>query len=569
MGDIADILGVQKGPELTDGQQATKIMEGAPGVGRPVKIKKPKGMSREVYDLVGPAGLLPAMETKQPLASGFKQKRVSATKGKWIWAPFNSTARSDNQAFYHWAKADVQFNDYPYTKYNIKLTDNLNPAYSDHEYNSLLQTRGWTRSETDMLMHLCHKYDLRWPVIVDRYQGVPPRSLEELQARYLTVQHKLKQSRATRHNPREISIGIDIRAERNRRTLQDYVIRRSKEEEEEIVKLKESLKTVEATLRKHKQLPAAAPKAGVGGAVKQAKGNKNASAAEPVGLAARKGARGASSSGFSSSFYSHGGVGSGVPSADESATFEPEALTLVPGKPTLQSLRIPVPDQKTNISKTLLKKMTSLLRDLGVPEAPIATRASLDFLDSVRQSAVALLSIQSAIARKEKELGALQAKMREAAQGVVSTTSASVSGSTSGGGGGGSNSSSSSSSSSNSSSSSGGSSGAAGGVPTSVAGTIPHITGAGMPAVPAGANTDAQAPGQSQAQRQAQGQGQGQVPPGPPVPPPIKTEPASSEGVAIAGVGAAAAAAGPEKRPLDTASAEDGMSPKRRRAGRD
>ena len=112
MGDIADILGVQKGPELTDGQQATKIMEGAPGVGRPVKMKKPKGMSREVYDLVGPAGLLPAMETKKPISSGFKEKRVSATKGKWIWAPFNSTARSDNQTFYHWAKADVQYNDF-------------------------------------------------------------------------------------------------------------------------------------------------------------------------------------------------------------------------------------------------------------------------------------------------------------------------------------------------------------------------------------------------------------------------------------------------------------------------
>ena len=208
MGDIADILGIQKGPELTDGQQASKIMEGSRSQSgsRPAKIKKPKGMSREVYDLVGPAGLLPAMETQQPLTGGFKEKRVSATKGKWIWAPFNSTARSDNQRFYHWAKADVQYNDYPYTKYNIKLADNANPVYTDNEYSALLHTRGWTRSETDMLMHLCHKYDLRWPVIVDRYKGVPPRTLEELQARYLTVQHKLKLGRAAKHNQRDVLI---------------------------------------------------------------------------------------------------------------------------------------------------------------------------------------------------------------------------------------------------------------------------------------------------------------------------------------------------------------------------
>ena len=64
MGDIADILGVQKGPVLTDGQQATKIMEGASSSSdHPKKMKKPKGMSREVFDLMGPGGLLPSVET--------------------------------------------------------------------------------------------------------------------------------------------------------------------------------------------------------------------------------------------------------------------------------------------------------------------------------------------------------------------------------------------------------------------------------------------------------------------------------------------------------------------------
>jgi hypothetical protein len=556
MGDIADILGVQKGPELTDGQQATKIMEGAPGVDRPVKMKKPKGMSREVYDLVGPAGLLPAMETKKPISSGFKEKRVSATKGKWIWAPFNSTARSDNQTFYHWAKADVQYNDYPYSKYNIKLADNLNPVYSDSEYNALLQTRGWTRSETDMLMHLCHKYDVRWPVIVDRYQGVPPRSLEELQARYLTVQHKLKLARATKHNPREMSIGIDIRSERNRRTLHDYVIRRSKEEEEEITKLKESLKTVEATLRKHKQLPAQTPKAGSAAAAKQNKGNKTSSTAERQGLAARKGAArlpasagaGAGSSSSSSS-SSSGGAGVGGLASDESATFEPESLMLMPGKPTLQSLRIPIPDQKTNISKTLLKKMTGLLRDLGVPEAPIATRTSLDFLDSVRQSAVALLSIQSVIARRERELATIHAKAKEEASMASS-------------------------------------SGGGGNIPAQSVAVPPGVIPAPSapppaPPLPTSATVPVNSAGgirvstQPQPQHQPQAQAQAQAPAQAPH---IKTEAVSSATSGIGGVAIPAPVnqtgiadnqtgiAGADKRPLDVA---EEVSPKRRRAARE
>ena len=57
MGDIADILNVKKKAELTDGEQTEKIMSGAAAAPRPKKIKKPKGMSREVFDLVGPGGL--------------------------------------------------------------------------------------------------------------------------------------------------------------------------------------------------------------------------------------------------------------------------------------------------------------------------------------------------------------------------------------------------------------------------------------------------------------------------------------------------------------------------------
>ena len=98
-------------------------------------------------------------------------------------------------------------------------------------------------------------------------------------------------------------------------------------------------------------------------------------------------------------------------SKDESAQLETEQLSLVPGKPTLQSLRIPLPETQRNISKTLLKKMTNLLRDLGVPDQPIATRAALDYLDGCRQSSVALLSLQTVIARKEG-LQAINAKKR-------------------------------------------------------------------------------------------------------------------------------------------------------------
>jgi hypothetical protein len=71
-------------------------------------------------------------------------------------------------------------------------------SYKDHEYESLLQHPNWTKSETDHLLFLCYEYDLRWPVIADRYESSSssPRPVEELMQRYYFIVSKLKSHRA-------------------------------------------------------------------------------------------------------------------------------------------------------------------------------------------------------------------------------------------------------------------------------------------------------------------------------------------------------------------------------------
>ena len=57
------------------------------------KDNKPKGMSREVFGLLGKDGLNPAVVPAPPLTSQFKKKWNAATKGKWIWTkivPFSA-----------------------------------------------------------------------------------------------------------------------------------------------------------------------------------------------------------------------------------------------------------------------------------------------------------------------------------------------------------------------------------------------------------------------------------------------------------------------------------------------
>ena len=128
MGDVADILGMGKAKESSAADVASQMMNDAkPKGGSKEKRKKPKGMAREVYDLLGPDGIVPSMETNK-VSTGFKNKRASALRGRWVWAPFTSSSRSDQQPFYHWVKADVQYSDYPYAKFNLKL-DNI-PMYT-------------------------------------------------------------------------------------------------------------------------------------------------------------------------------------------------------------------------------------------------------------------------------------------------------------------------------------------------------------------------------------------------------------------------------------------------------
>ena len=117
------------------------------------------------------------------------------TDVEWQWAPFTNQAREDGLVLHHWQKKGVEFAEYPYARFNTKLE---RVTYTDDEYERLLADRHWTRSDTDYLINLCHRLDLRWPVILDRYAPVPPRPLEQLQRRYYHCAHALARDRYRR-----------------------------------------------------------------------------------------------------------------------------------------------------------------------------------------------------------------------------------------------------------------------------------------------------------------------------------------------------------------------------------
>lgn len=111
-------------------QEAAKILHFENPIPKQVKkLKKPKGMSREVFGLLSKeaksavVSLAPSMQSSTVLslshsagavhvdkggaAPGFQKRRSGAGRARWLWQPFKSSARIDGVEFYHWARADM------------------------------------------------------------------------------------------------------------------------------------------------------------------------------------------------------------------------------------------------------------------------------------------------------------------------------------------------------------------------------------------------------------------------------------------------------------------------------
>lgn len=198
----------------------------APRPAKKQKIAAPrsvlKGLAREVQNLSGdnPIAIVPEVTM-------FKKRRFATRKpaAKWELKPFKNSARNDDSLILrHWRRkteatpapvaedgngepADAQpppeIDDSTFAKYNVRVQT---PKYDDEQYNTKLRSDDWSREETDYLMDLVEEYDLRWPVIWDRYEYEPPspqmdvdaaegaivpvqkvRSMEDMKARYYFI----------------------------------------------------------------------------------------------------------------------------------------------------------------------------------------------------------------------------------------------------------------------------------------------------------------------------------------------------------------------------------------------
>lgn len=274
-----------------------------------------KGLAREVQNLGGdnPIRLVPE-------ASVYKKRRLANRKpaAKWESRPFKNSARDDHTlVLRHWKrrsetapeqanghadattegnnangavaengeasnrkKEQAEVEDSSFAKLNVKVDI---PEYNEEQYNTSLQSDEWTKDETDYLMEMVKDFDLRWPLIWDRYEYTPktnqdveitsmavvaaskPRTMEDLKARYYTVAAVMMETNKPKpymdtleYALHQTMLNFNPDQERQRKNHAINIMNRSKEEAKEeeslLIEVKRIMARAEQTNQERLQL---------------------------------------------------------------------------------------------------------------------------------------------------------------------------------------------------------------------------------------------------------------------------------------------------------------------------
>ena len=235
--DIRDILNISRNV----GEKPAKKKKLDP-------VKRPTGMNREVFALLDSNNDMnpPPLQKTHFHNKGMKhmQKLFANRKVRsWQWKPFKNFGRNDNLTLYHWRRKDDTSTEYPFAKYSKKCEV---IRYNDDQYNGVLQQPGWTRADTDHLIELATKFDLRFVIMQDRWNREKhgSRSVEDLKERYYNIMYRLDKLKDSEcETPKQPLYDADH--ERMRKEQLNKLYSRTNEEVEEEEFLVEELRKIE------------------------------------------------------------------------------------------------------------------------------------------------------------------------------------------------------------------------------------------------------------------------------------------------------------------------------------
>ncbi|KAH3901696.1 related to SWR1-complex protein 4 [Saccharomycodes ludwigii] len=158
------------------------------------------GLQRELYSLLGDS-LPPSVIHSNNIGTQFKTSFKMKTQGKpspWTYAPFRPNEKS-SFTLRHWVKGskdllDAESQVSMYSKFNIHYKI---PQFDQQEFEKFMSEedrKTYEFKEIQYLFDLCRLYDLKWIVILDRYdfEG-KQRSVEDLKDMFYFVCRKYMQ----------------------------------------------------------------------------------------------------------------------------------------------------------------------------------------------------------------------------------------------------------------------------------------------------------------------------------------------------------------------------------------
>lgn len=197
-------------------------------------------MKRELYALLSNDSKdCPPIMPTNAIPGGYKQKKVKLGQKKvrlWRWVKFNP-GRNEAINLCHWRRVNEENKEYPFAKFNKKIPI---PQYTFQEYQQKIQLDDWNKDESDHLISLCKQFDLRFPVIHDRWDKVRfrNRSMEELKKHYYDICNAMQ--------PNELKqIAFDSDHEKRRKEQLSKLYNRSNEQVQEEQKLLEELRKID------------------------------------------------------------------------------------------------------------------------------------------------------------------------------------------------------------------------------------------------------------------------------------------------------------------------------------
>lgn len=292
--------------------------------------------------------------------------------------------RKDGLVLHHWRRSTEEGKEYPFARFN-KICEVA--TYTEVEYNRHLTDPGWSKQETDHLMDLATRFDLRFIIMADRWDSntYTARTVEDLKERYYNIVDKLERVHggATGAQEQRKSFVYDADHERRRKEQLRRLYNRTQDQLEEEEMLKSELRKIEARKKEREKKTADLQKM-----IAQA----DASSSEAKKVQKKQKLV----------------IGRSSVSRQESSAPDQTGIKWAEIKTSGVSLRSTRMKLPTSVGMKKSKAIETMCGELGLESGPPCTEEILTEFNELRSEMVLLYELRNVLGNAEFDLTALQ-----------------------------------------------------------------------------------------------------------------------------------------------------------------